>query len=46
MKALILTVCLVMFAAAVCLWRSDWLAQDSCLDAGGRWSEATAACQR
>ena len=45
MKGLALTVCLVVSAAALCLWKSDWLAQDDCLDSGGRWSQTTAACE-
>lgn len=32
-------------AAALCLWQSDWLAQDRCLDSGGRWT-AQGNCQR
>lgn len=45
MKRLILPVALILAAAGACLWQSDWLAQDRCLDSGGRWSEATAACE-
>ncbi|MBZ9645920.1 MULTISPECIES: hypothetical protein [Sphingomonadaceae] len=46
MKAFILTAGLVMIAVTACLWQSDWLAQDQCLDSGGRWSQTVAACQR
>lgn len=44
-KRLLLTTMLVATAVTVCLWNSDWLAQDHCLDSGGRWSAAIAACE-
>ncbi|WP_017501982.1 hypothetical protein [Sphingobium yanoikuyae] len=45
MKRALLGGLLVLIAAALCLWQSDWLAQDRCLDSGGRWT-AQGHCQR
>lgn len=45
MKRLFFTTMLVATAVAISLWNSDWLAQDHCLDNGGRWSAANAACE-
>lgn len=46
MKRLILPIGFILTAAAACLWQSDWLAQDKCLDSGGHWSQTASACQR
>jgi hypothetical protein len=45
MKRLTLLLALALTAAAIWLWQSDRLAQDSCLDSGGRWSQAQATCE-
>ncbi|MGA1850904.1 MULTISPECIES: hypothetical protein [Sphingobium] len=45
MKRALLGALLVLIAAALCLSQSDWLAQDRCLDSGGRWT-AQGSCQR
>lgn len=44
MRRALLGALLVLIAAALCLWQSDWLAQDRCLDSGGRWT-AQDSCQ-
>ncbi|MDV3482390.1 hypothetical protein [Sphingobium yanoikuyae] len=45
MKRALLAALLALIAAALCLWQSDWLAQDRCLDSGCRWT-AQGSCQR
>ena len=46
MKRLFLPAAAVLIVIAICLWQSDWLDQDRCLDSGGRWSPINVACQR
>ncbi|WP_434405863.1 hypothetical protein [Sphingobium sp. DN12] len=45
MRRALLGALLVLIAAALCLWQSDWLAQDRCLDSGRRWTPQ-GSCQR
>lgn len=46
LKGLAILSILALLAAAVFMWMSNLLREDSCLDSGGRWDHERRACEQ